>query len=137
MDIIDQKHQHNATMDLDSDIDSDSDNSLVPIVAFFALQAQLRPIRQPTLRNWTGQAYVDSVLQCNNPARIRTVLRMELYTFQALRDWLLENTNLQSSQRISIEEKLFIFITIASSNGGLSNRRVQEIYNRGFGIISR
>ena len=54
---IDRKHQHNAIMDLDSDTDSDSDDSLIPIVAFFALQARQLRVRQlptPTLRSWTG-----------------------------------------------------------------------------------
>jgi hypothetical protein len=124
-------------MDLDSDTDSDSDDSLIPIVAFFTVQAQLRVQQRPTLRNWTGQSYVDNVLQCNNPARIRTVLRMELQTFNSLRDWLLENTNLRSSRVVSIEEKLFIFITIASSAGGLSNRRIQELYNKSARTISK
>jgi hypothetical protein len=66
--VIHQHHQHYAIMDHDSDTDSDSDDSLLPVVAFFALQANLRQLPTPTLRNWTGQSYVDSVLQCEKPA---------------------------------------------------------------------
>jgi hypothetical protein len=40
---------------------------------------------------------------------------MRLDTFLALRDWLVENTALQSSRYVTVEKKLFIFIWIAKS----------------------
>jgi hypothetical protein len=59
---------------------------------------------------------------------------MQLDTFLHLRDWLLINTELKSSRDTSIEEKLVIFIYIAST--GASNRAAQERFNRSAGAIS-
>lgn len=60
---------------------------------------------------------------------------MNLETFYLLRDWLVSNTKLKSSRKVAVEEKLLIFITIAST--GLSNRRIQEQFNRGAHTISQ
>ena len=68
---------------------------------------------------YSGQDYVNDLLNCGNNLRIRNQLCMQLGTFNLLRDWLFENTTLDDSCYVSIEEKLFIFMYIASS--GVSN----------------
>jgi hypothetical protein len=99
------------------------------------LLADQQQPKTPTNRIWTGQGYVDNVLNCGNPTCIRDILCMNLETFNQLRDWLVDNTKLKSSWKVSIEEKLFIFITIESV--GLSNRHIQERYNRSARTVSR
>jgi hypothetical protein len=117
-----------------SDSDSDSDTqSLLPVFLLALLAHRRQP--QASNRTWTGQEYVDNVLNCGNPTRIHNILRMNLETFNQLRDWLVSNTKLKSSRNVSVEEKLFIFITIAST--GQSNRRVQEQYNRSAKTVSQ
>ena len=117
-----------------SDSDSDSNTqSLLPIF-FLALLAD-RQQPQASNRTQTGQEYVNNVLNCGNSTRIHSILRMNLETFNQLRDQLVSNTKLKGSQNVSIEEKLFIFITITST--GLSNRYVQEFYNCGAGTVSQ
>jgi len=59
---------------------------------------------------------------------------MQLDTFNQLRDWLMNNTKLNSSRYISIEEKLLIFIYIASTSA--SNRVAQERFNCSADTIS-
>jgi hypothetical protein len=59
---------------------------------------------------------------------------MNLETFNSLRDWLVSNTKLKGSQKVSVEEKLFLFIAIASK--GLSNRQAQEQFNRSADTVS-
>jgi hypothetical protein len=110
-----------------SSSDSDSDTQSTLPLLLLALIAQPQQPFTPSNRTWTGQGYVDNVLNCGNPTRIHDILRMNLETFNSLRDWLACNTKLKSSQKVSVEEKLFIFITIVST--GLSNRRVQEQFN--------
>ena len=75
------------------------------------------------------------------------MLRMQLDTFYALRDWLLANTDLKSdnvayNQRIRgrgnevlIEEKLIIFIYIVSR--AALNRDTCERFSRGGKTISQ
>jgi hypothetical protein len=68
-----------------------------------------------TNRLWTGPEYVNNLLNCGNLTRIHNILRMNLKTFYLLRDWLVSNTKRKSSRKVAVEEKLLIFITIASS----------------------
>jgi hypothetical protein len=100
---------------------------------------RLRAIPTPTHRQWTGQEITSSLLNCGSPTRIHNALRMQLDTFYLLRDWLLLNTNLQNSiygsRSVSIEEKIMIFIFIAST--GASNRATQERFNRSPSTISQ
>ena len=115
---------------MDSDTDSDDDKPsdytwvLPTLLLGVAAQRQEQPQGLGRRRLYTGQEYVDNVLNCGNSIRIRDILRMELNTFYQLRDWLTSNTKLDDSRYVSIEEKLFIFIYIASS--GQSNRKAQE-----------
>jgi len=59
---------------------------------------------------------------------------MWLDTFYSLRDWLVSNTKLEGSQKVSIKEKLVTFIYIAST--GASNWQAQERFNRSAWTIS-
>ena len=79
-----------------SDSDSDSDTqSLLPVFLLALLAHQRQP--QALNRTWTGQEYVDNVLNCGNLTCIPSILRMNLETFNQLRNWLVNNTKLKSS----------------------------------------
>ena len=88
----------------------------------------------PSNRRWTCQEVVEDLLDCGNPTRIHSQLRMQLDTFLHLRDWLLINTELKSSRDTSIKEKLVIFIYITSTS--TLNQAAQERFNRSVGVIS-
>ena len=90
---------------------SDNDDWLIPVLLISTLCDQ-QPPRLHSNRTYTGQDYVNDLLSCGNSSRIRNQLRMQLKTFNLLRDWLFENTALNNSCHISIEEKLFIFIRL-------------------------
>jgi hypothetical protein len=77
---------------------------------------------------------VNDLLNYGNSTRIHNQLRMQLETFFQLRDWLVANTELQSSRATSVEVKLIIFIYITSN--GASNRAAQKRFNRGARSIS-
>jgi DDE superfamily endonuclease len=83
------------------------------------------------------QGYITELLNCGHEKRIYQVLRMKLHTFYILRDWCLNNTNLQSSktQDVSIEDKLVIFLWIVSY--GISTRAAQEVFGRALGTINK
>jgi hypothetical protein len=95
----------------------------------------------------SGHEYVKELLDSAHPERIQHILRMQLATFYALRDWLYTNTDLKGDniihnqrirgygRQVSIEEKLVIFIYISSR--GASNRDVGERFSRGGRTISR
>ena len=104
-----------------SSSDSDSDTQSPLLLLLLALIAQPQQPFTPSNRTWTGQEYVDNVLNCGNPTRIYNILRMNLEIFNLLRNWLVSNTKLKGSQRVSVKEKLFLFIAIASK--GLLNRQ--------------
>jgi hypothetical protein len=94
-----------------------------------------------------GQEYVKELLGSAHPERIRQVLRMQLPTFYALRDWLLDNTSLRGDnielnrrvrgygRQVSIEEKLMIFLHIVSRTA--SNRDTRERFSRSGNTVSR
>jgi len=119
----------------DSSDSSDSDtNWVLPLL----LLATFYPRRQPQIasnRLYSGQEYTDNLLNCGNNVRIQDQLRMRLNTFYLLRDWLVSNTKLKGSRKVSIEEKLVTFIYIAST--GASNRQAQERFNHGAWTISQ
>jgi hypothetical protein len=117
-------------LQLDKD---DTDDWILPVLLIVYILTQRQP-RLRTNRSNTGQGYVDNLLNCRNPNRIHTQLRMHLETFYLLRDWLEDNTNLGPCH-ISIKEKLLIFIFICSS--GVPNRDAQEHFNRGPRVISK
>lgn len=98
------------------------------------LQRRNRHPPTPSNRRWTCKEVVDDLLNCGNSTRIHNQLRMKLETFFQLRDWLVANTELQSSRGTSVEVKLVIFIYISSN--GASNRAAQERFNRGARSIS-
>ena len=94
--------------------DSDNDDWVLPILLILVAHQREQP-RIATNRLWTGPEYVNNLLNCGNLTRIHNILRMNLETFYLLRDWLVSNTKLKSSRKVAVEEKLLIFITIASS----------------------
>lgn len=119
-----------------SDIQSSGDDIdiLIPAALLLTTMQSQQRSRMPSNRLYTGQDYVNNLLTCNNDIRIHSQLRMKLETFNTLRDWLLENTELRSSRYISIEEKLLIFIFTSSSD--MSSRAAREQFNRGANTIS-
>jgi hypothetical protein len=118
-----------------SDEEASDDNSdLLPILLLLLLHRPSYYNRVPTNRRWTSQEVVDDLLNCGNPICIHNQLRMQLDTFVQLRDWLILNIELKSSRFVSIEEKLLIFIYIAST--GASNQATQERFNRSPAVIS-
>jgi hypothetical protein len=109
-------------MDDSSSSSSDSDSDTQSLLPLLLLALIARP-QQPFIlsnRTWTGQEYVDNVLNRGNPTCIHSILRMNLETFHLLCDWLVSDTKLKGSRKVFVKEKLFIFISIASK--GLSNR---------------
>jgi len=123
---IDVMDHHNS--------DSDNQSVILSLLLILILQRHHRRPPTPSNRRWTGQEVVDDLLNCGNPIRIHNQLRMQLDTFFHLRDWLVINTGLKSSRNTSIEEKLLIFIYIAST--GTSNRATQERFNCGARVVS-
>ena len=95
----------------------------------------------------SGHEYIKELLDSAHPERIHHILRMQLATFYALRDWLHTNTDLKGDniiynqrirghgRQVSIEEKLVIFIYISSR--GASNRDASERFSRSGRTISR
>jgi hypothetical protein len=116
---------------MESDTSSDSDNSEPLSYTWILLLATIIRRRRCGIassnRTWNSQEYVNNLLNCGNPTRIRNQLRIELETFYLLRNWLVDNTRLNTSRYVLVEEKLVIFIFIASS--GASNRKAQEQFN--------
>jgi hypothetical protein len=120
------------------DDSSDSSDSDIDWMLPLLLLSTFCPRRQPRIasnRLYSSQEYIDNLLNCGNDVRIQDQLRMRLNTFYSLRDWLVNNTKLQGSRKVSIEEKLVTFIYIAST--GASNRQAQERFNRGAWTISQ
>ena len=64
---------------------SDDDDWILPVLLVATLCTQQQP-RLLSNRMYTGQDYVDDLLNCNNSIRIRSQLRMQLKTFNLLRD---------------------------------------------------
>ena len=70
----------------------------------------------------SGHEYIKELLDLAHPERVHHILRIQLATFYALRDWLHTNTDLKGDniihiqrargyrRQVSIEEKLAIFI---------------------------
>lgn len=131
-------HHHNDESDDELEAIDNIRKALL-ILILLRRRQPLKITRQPSNRCWTGQNIVDNLLQCGSSIRIKSQLRMELNTFYQLRDWLLLYTQLRSSSHgsrsSSIEEKLMIFISIASTNG--SNRTAQERFNRSAAFVSK
>jgi hypothetical protein len=117
------------------DSENDEPYAWVLPVLLLATIYQPRQLRIPSNRLYTGQEYVDDLLNCGSNIRIRNQLCMQLETFNQLRNWLYNNSKLKDSRYISIEEKLLIFIYIAKS--GSSNRAAQERFNRSPDTISK
>ncbi len=92
---------------------SEDDEDFALLISVIAIHYYTRR-RTYQSRGWlhSGQVFVDNLLESGHDTRIRSTLRIALPTFCKLRDWLNQNTELDSS-RISIEEKLVMFLFIA------------------------
>jgi hypothetical protein len=83
----------------------------------------------------TGQRYLDQLLQSGHDERIKAVFRMSKTTFIALRNWLVEHTQLTASMHVSVELKLAIFLHITSRPA--SQRDTMERYSVGNRVVSQ
>ena len=124
-------------------MDIDIDNLIEDIVfcvvyATIQKEAGLVEAVQGKKKRWDtalpGDEYVKELLNSNHPKRIQAVLRMQLNTFYALRDWLLANTHLNNSKTMTVDEKLLIFLYITTRPA--SNRDTQERFSRSGDTIS-
>jgi hypothetical protein len=124
---------------MDTDDDFDLEDEFFLLLAHGELQRQEH--RQRIQTGQSGQEYIRELLDSAHAERVHHVLRMQLDTFYALRDWLVANTDLKgdyitrnlrirgSGRQTSIEEKLAIFIYITSR--GASNRDASERFSKG------
>ena len=123
----------------------DIDDALFLLLANQLVQEPQEPLRIRT--GQPGHEYIAQLLDSGHPRRIHEVFRMQEATFYTLRDWLLANTKLKGDniiynqpikgpgRRVSVEEKLGIFIYITSR--GASNRDTSERFARSPNTISR
>jgi hypothetical protein len=109
-------------------MDHDHDNKDVANFDFALIYCYYICCNRYQHRGWllSGQAYVNNLLNCSHDKYIISALRITLPTFYKLRDWLQQNIQLKSS-RISIEEKLVIFLYIAGTSIG--NTTAQERFS--------
>jgi hypothetical protein len=124
---------------MDIDIDIPIENTVFCVVlATIQKEADLAEAVQDRKQRWKnampGSEYADELLNSDHSNRIQAVLRMQLDTFYALRDWLLINTSLKTSKHVTIEEKLMIFFHITIRLA--SNRDTQERFSRSGDTIS-
>lgn len=91
---------------------------------------------QRTARN-TGQpghVYLEELLG-SHPTRIYDVLRMQRGTFLELCDWLEQNTSLQPSRSVSVQEQVAMFLWTV--NYSASSRQVIERFQHSPETVSR
>jgi hypothetical protein len=94
---------------------NDNSDILLPLLLVLLLRRRQHRPPTPSNRRWTGQEVVEDLLNSSSSTRIHNQLRIQLDTFYQLRNWLTNNTNLTGSWYLLIEEKLLIFIYIAST----------------------
>jgi hypothetical protein len=82
-----------ANYNSDNAIHNNSDASL-PLLLLLLIYRRRRYRRIPSNRRWTGQEVVDD-LNCGNTTRT-PYSRMQLEAFNQFRDWLVNNTKLNS-----------------------------------------
>jgi hypothetical protein len=121
------------------------DSTDIDELLLFLLASENLP--EPMRTGQSGQEYITELLSSAHPDRVFQVLRMQLSTFNSLRDWLWDNTDLNgdsiyggirvrgSAAQVSVEEKLVTFIYIISRSG--SNREASERFSRSGKTISR
>ncbi|KAK9384631.1 hypothetical protein V1515DRAFT_363572 [Lipomyces mesembrius] len=73
-----------------------------------------RPQKRRDLNKNAGQQYLDQLLNCGHPERIKGALRMSRDTFISRHNRLVNHTQLRASMHVSVELKLAIFLHIAS-----------------------
>jgi hypothetical protein len=121
---------------MDIDIDIPIENTVFCVV-LATIQKEAEAVqdrKQRWMNAMPGSEYADELLNSDHSNRIQAVLRMQLDTFYALRDWLLINTSLKTSKHVTIEEKLMIFFHITTRPA--SNRDTQERFSRSSDTIS-
>jgi hypothetical protein len=113
---------------------------------FLILAYKRRQQHQRVYTGQPGQDYIKELLDSGHPERVHHILRMQLDTFYALRDWLVTNTDLKGhnvtqNQRIrgggqetSVEEKLAIFIYIVSRPASI--RDTSDRFSKGKNTIT-
>ena len=106
---------------------------IIPAIIIGAVQA-LNAQKRPQSTGLPGREYLQELLQ-SSPKRIYDVLRMQKDTFLELCVWLEINTGLQSSQKISIQEQVSMFLW--TLNYSSSNRQVKERFQHSGETISR
>jgi hypothetical protein len=93
-----------------------------------------RRVPRPMRTGLPGGVYIQELLDSDNQERIKQVLRMTKPTFFALRDWLVNHTELRKGD-MTVEEKLAIFLHITSRPA--SNRDTQERFSHSGETVSR
>jgi hypothetical protein len=120
-------------------MDINLDDDLFDDAIYYAILTMVQDKAQDRQQCWQtampGSVYVDELLNSGHPNRIRQVLRMQLGTFYALRDWLLANTHLKASKQMLVEEKLLMFLHLTTRPA--SNRDTQERFSHSGETISR
>lgn len=84
---------------------------------------------------FAGDRRIRTIIRLEHPSRAQNTLRMPLDTFIGLHDWLIRNTELQSSRGMSSLEKLAIFLNICGA--GLSFRTAMEIWEHSTETLHR
>lgn len=113
-------------------LDDDLEDAIIEELLSSTLQRSLTN----RMRTGTpGHEYIQELLTSANDERIQQVFRMQLGTFNALREWVSNHTQLRSSRNISVEEKLAIFLHIVTRPA--SNRDTQERFSHSGETISR
>src|SRR5947209_8940780 len=123
---------------IDDDLEDDLINEAVYWTLLTAFEEEEKLAK--TLQKRYGLAlpskqYLNELLNSRHPDRIHRVLRMSLDSFYALRDWLVANTSLKASRRVSVEEKLAIFLHLTTRPA--SNRDTQERFSHSGNTISK
>jgi hypothetical protein len=98
-------------------------------------QVSSRSPRNRMRTGTSGHDYIQELINSVNNERIQQVFRMQLGTFNALREWLSNHTQLRPTEKVSVEEKLAIFLCIVTRPA--SNRDAQERFSHSGETISR
>jgi len=105
----------------------------VTLLYYYLTIAYKTPCRTSAL---TGRDYVNEVMAPNvNPVRFYEVFKMPKRVLNILIDSLIEQQLLGNSPRVSIEEKIAIFMSIVTRPA--SNRLAQERFQHSGETISR
>ena len=102
-----------ATVNINKVADDLIDDAIITSVAE-AIRIHQSQLPERIMTRQPGHLFIQELLQSKSQDRIRRALRMNIDTFCALRDWVLEHAKLENGRHITVEEKLAIFIYIVS-----------------------